>query len=89
VVGQRRNAVRLRKLVNSLLDFSRIEAGRVQASDEPTDIATLTSEVASAFRSLVERAGPGADHWQSLAELRQLWRAFRADKDKRLRRDRI
>lgn len=57
MVGQRRNAVRLRKLVNSLLDFSRIEAGRVQASYEPTDIAPLTSEVASAFRSLVERAG--------------------------------
>src|SRR5947209_4338927 len=32
-----RNAQRLLKLVNTLLDFSRIEAGRVQASFEPTD----------------------------------------------------
>ena len=33
-----RNAARLHKLVNSLLDFSRIEAGRVQASYEETDL---------------------------------------------------
>src|SRR5262249_1954273 len=30
-----RNALRLLKLVNSLLDFSRLEAGRAQASYEP------------------------------------------------------
>jgi His Kinase A (phospho-acceptor) domain/PAS fold len=36
-----RNALRLLKLVNSLLDFSRIEAGRVQAHYEPTDLAAL------------------------------------------------
>jgi signal transduction histidine kinase len=52
-----RNAFRLLKLVNSLLDFSRIEAGRVEAIYEPTDLAALTSELASTFRSAVERAG--------------------------------
>lgn len=52
-----RNGLRLQKLVNTLLDFSRIEAGRVQASYEPTDLATYTAELASTFRSLVERAG--------------------------------
>ena len=52
-----RNALRLQKLVNTLLDFSRIEAGRVQASYEPTDLATLTAELASVFRSAVEKAG--------------------------------
>ncbi|MBK9713443.1 MAG: response regulator [Kouleothrix sp.] len=52
-----RNAVRLLKLVNTLLDFSRIEAGRVQASYEPTDLAAFTAELASVFRSAVERAG--------------------------------
>ncbi|MCP3057492.1 ATP-binding protein [Myxococcus sp. K38C18041901] len=52
-----RNELRLLKLVNSLLDFSRIEAGRVQASYEPTDLAALTRDLASAFRSTVERAG--------------------------------
>ncbi|HJS92447.1 MAG TPA: ATP-binding protein [Steroidobacteraceae bacterium] len=53
----RRNALRLLKLVNSLLDFARIEAGRVQASYEPTDLAALTRDLASAFRSAMERAG--------------------------------
>jgi signal transduction histidine kinase len=52
-----RNALRLQKLVNSLLDFSRIEAGRVQASYEPTDFAAVTGDLASNFRSAVERAG--------------------------------
>ena len=52
-----RNALRLLRLVNSLLDFSRIEAGRVQAAYEPTDIGALTQDLASNFRSAIERAG--------------------------------
>jgi signal transduction histidine kinase/DNA-binding response OmpR family regulator len=52
-----RNAQRLLKLVNTLLDFSRIESGRVQASFEPTDLARVTADLASAFRSATERAG--------------------------------
>jgi len=52
-----RNALRLLRLVNTLLDFSRIEAGRVDASYEPTDLARLTTELAAVFRSAVERAG--------------------------------
>jgi K+-sensing histidine kinase KdpD len=38
-----RNALRLLKLVNTLLDFSRLEAGRMQASYEPTDPAPTTT----------------------------------------------
>lgn len=52
-----RNSLRLLKLVNTLLDFSRIEAGRIEACYEPTDLSELTAELASVFRSAVERAG--------------------------------
>lgn len=52
-----RNAQRLLRLVNTLLDFSRIEAGRIQARYEPTALAQFTADLASSFRSLVERAG--------------------------------
>jgi PAS domain S-box-containing protein len=51
-----RNALRLLRLVNSLLDFSRIEAGRVQVSYRPTDLAALTADLASSFRSATDRA---------------------------------
>ncbi|HUQ05646.1 MAG TPA: ATP-binding protein [Kofleriaceae bacterium] len=52
-----RNELRLLKLVNALLDFSRLEAGRMVARMESVDLARLTEDLASSFRSAIERAG--------------------------------
>ena len=52
-----RNELRLLKLVNSLLDFSRMEAGRVEASYQATDLARLTVDLASVFRAAIEKGG--------------------------------
>jgi CheY-like chemotaxis protein len=52
-----RNGLRLLKLVNTLLEFSRVESGRLNSRFEPTDLGKLTAEYASAFHSAVERAG--------------------------------
>lgn len=52
-----RNSLRLLRLVNTLLDFSRVEAGRTRARPEPVDLAALTAELAGSFRPACERAG--------------------------------
>jgi len=52
-----RNALRMQKLVNNLLEFSRIEAGRAEGRFTPVDIVAYTAELASSFRSAIEKAG--------------------------------
>lgn len=52
-----RNSLRLLKLVNTLLDFSRIQANRIDASYEPVDLSSVTADLASNFRSAMEQAG--------------------------------
>jgi signal transduction histidine kinase len=51
------NAKRLLKLVNALLDFSSLEAGRMHAQFAPSDLAALTAEMAAMFQSSMEKAG--------------------------------
>jgi signal transduction histidine kinase/DNA-binding response OmpR family regulator len=52
-----RNALRLLKLVNTVLDFSRMESGRMAAVFRPTDLAQHTARLAGTFRPAIERAG--------------------------------
>jgi len=57
IEASHRNALRLLKLVNNLLDYSRVEAGRVRAVYRPLDLSELTEDLASSFRSIIEKAG--------------------------------
>ncbi|HZC93987.1 MAG TPA: SpoIIE family protein phosphatase [Mycobacterium sp.] len=57
LIAARRNAGRLQRLVDSLLDFSRIEAGRATANLVCIDVGALTSHIASSFSELCQRAG--------------------------------
>ncbi|KAF7977245.1 hypothetical protein HWV62_4357 [Athelia sp. TMB] len=50
-----RNAHRLLNLVNSLLDFSGLESGRIHAYFRPVDLAAVTADLASLFRSAINK----------------------------------
>ncbi|MGW4365774.1 SpoIIE family protein phosphatase [Nocardia takedensis] len=53
----RRNAGRLRRMVDTLLDFSRIEQGAVTFEPVPVDVGALTRGLAESFAPAVRRAG--------------------------------
>lgn len=71
-----RNARRLRRLVNDMLDFARIEARRLEAEKVPTDLAQYTKDIALSFAPAIERAGLGF-----VLDLPPLGRAVEVDHD--------
>ncbi|MBC7998210.1 MAG: response regulator, partial [Leptolyngbya sp.] len=73
-----RNAQRLLKLVNTLLDFSRIESSRFEARYEPTLLGEYVIDLASLFRSAIETAGLefeviGLDDGEKAYVDREMW----------------
>jgi signal transduction histidine kinase len=52
-----RNGLRLLRMVSTLLDFSHIEAGRMEASFEPLDLVAVTEDLAASLRGPIEKAG--------------------------------
>ena len=52
-----RHTRRLTGLVDALLDFGRMESGRMEPDPEPVDLPALTRGLAESFRPAVERAG--------------------------------
>jgi signal transduction histidine kinase len=48
---------RLTQLINNILDFSRIEAGRKEYRFAPTDVAGIVQEVVDAYRFQIEQQG--------------------------------
>lgn len=50
-----RNTQRLKQLVSSILDFSRIEAGHLKAKLVPTDLSAFINNLGIMFRPAVER----------------------------------
>jgi signal transduction histidine kinase len=52
-----RNAGRLRRLVDTLLEFSRLEAGKLVPAPAPVDLASLTRGIVESFAPAVRRAG--------------------------------
>ncbi|GAA2979341.1 SpoIIE family protein phosphatase [Actinokineospora diospyrosa] len=53
----RRNAARLRRMVDNILDFTRIESGALRAERVGTDLSAFTTAIARSFEPAVRRAG--------------------------------
>jgi signal transduction histidine kinase/serine phosphatase RsbU (regulator of sigma subunit) len=52
-----RGALRLLRLVNALLDLSRIEAGRAPVAFGPVDLGLLARDTSAVFQSAIDRSG--------------------------------
>jgi len=51
------SASRLQKTVNKVLDFAKIEDGKLEAVYQPADFSRVTTDLAANFRPVIEKAG--------------------------------
>ncbi|GJJ11735.1 hypothetical protein Clacol_005973 [Clathrus columnatus] len=51
-----RNVSRLSRLVDSLMDFTRIEAGKLLGNFKPVHLGSFTADLAALFRSTIEKS---------------------------------
>jgi signal transduction histidine kinase len=56
LVMARRNVRRLTRLVSTLMDVSRLEAGRLKGSFRQVNLGVMTRDLAALFRGAIERA---------------------------------
>ncbi|CAE6427632.1 unnamed protein product [Rhizoctonia solani] len=52
-----RNCKRLEKLIDAIMDMSKLEAGRLTGKFRPVQLGRLTADIAALFRSLAEKKG--------------------------------
>ncbi|OLF11540.1 hypothetical protein BLA60_11320 [Actinophytocola xinjiangensis] len=53
----RRNAARLRRMLNNIIDVTRVSSGSLHAERVATELGQLTREVAASFAPAIERGG--------------------------------
>ncbi|CUA74663.1 protein-histidine kinase [Rhizoctonia solani] len=52
-----RNSRRLKKLIDSIMDMSKLEAGRLVGNFRPVHLSRITADFAALFRSMAEKKG--------------------------------
>jgi signal transduction histidine kinase len=71
------NTVRLIRLINDILDISKIESGKIQMKSEPCDIYTIVKESLAGIQGFAEKYGVNA-----ASELEKEIPPFLADRDR-------
>jgi signal transduction histidine kinase len=74
-----RSGLRMEKLINQLLDVSRINAGRLLLDPEPVDLAELMSEVLARYGDATDKTSSAIDVLGADAKVLGHWDRLRVD----------